>query len=84
MCLALRAICRLTTGENSPDNPEMADIYDFVIKKLRDDERSLVELEKACGVPSTTIRDIKSGKVSPRIDTLRKIAGLYTAQGAAA
>lgn len=61
----------------------MADIYDFVIEKLRDDDRSLVELEKACGVPSTTIRDIKSGKVSPRIDTLRKIASLYMPQVAA-
>lgn len=55
----------------------MADIYDFVIEKLRADERSLMELQEACGVPSTTIRDIKSGSVSPRIDTLRKIARLY-------
>jgi len=61
----------------------MADIYDFVIARLRDDERSLVELGKACGVPSTTIRDIKSGSVSPRIDTLRKIASLYMPQVAA-
>lgn len=55
----------------------MADIYDFVLDRLRKDDRSNAQLEQACGVPGTTIRDIKAKRVFPRIDTLRKIAKLY-------
>lgn len=61
----------------------MVDIFDSVLKSLDGDQRSLAELERLSGVPSETIRDIKARKVSPRIDTIRKIAALYRSAAAA-
>ena len=61
----------------------MHDPYDAVIRRLKDDERSNNDLEKECGVPAETIRDIRSGHIkNPRLGTLRKIAGLYQREAA--
>lgn len=61
----------------------MRDPYDRVIERLKQDHRSLNELEQECGVPAETLRDIKSGHIkSPRLDTLRKIAALYEQRAA--
>lgn len=59
------------------------DIYEEALKKLRADTRTLNELEKAIGLPAETIRDIKNRIVlSPRYDTLKKIAAHYQRQAA--
>lgn len=61
----------------------MNDPYDLVIRRLKADDRSNNELQKACGVPAETLRDIRSGHIkSPRLDTLRKIAALYEREAA--
>lgn len=79
-----RAIWRLTIGDISPENLGMADPYDNILKKLKQDERSNTELAGACGVPAETLRDIKSGHIkSPRLSTLRAIASLYERADAA-
>lgn len=59
----------------------MVDIHEFVVSKLNAETRSLNELAKQTGVPSETLRDIRSRHVrSPRIDTLKKIAAHYMGQ----
>ena len=70
---------RLRLGDLSPIIVfSMSDIYELALKKLATDSRSLNELEREIGVPSETLRDIKSGHVgSPRFDTLKKIAQYY-------
>ena len=75
---------RLTAGDISPNlRFNMADIYELALKKLAADERSLNELEREIGVPSETLRDIKSGHVaSPRFDTLKRIAKFYQREAA--
>lgn len=61
----------------------MADIYELALKKLAQDERSLNEISRETGIPSETLRDIKSGHVkSPRYDTLRVLARHYQEQAA--
>lgn len=61
----------------------MADIYQTALDKLTRDQRSLNELEAETGIPSETLRDIKSGHVkSPRFDTLKKLAALYQREAA--
>jgi transcriptional regulator with XRE-family HTH domain len=61
----------------------MADIYDFVIARLKKEKRGFNELERECGVPAETIRNITRGRVkSPQIRTLRQLANLYTASTA--
>jgi transcriptional regulator with XRE-family HTH domain len=56
----------------------MSDPYEEVLNRLGKDERSLEQLERECGVPAETIRDIKSGKVKfPRLNTLRALAKCF-------
>lgn len=73
------------SGEISPRLGGMQDPYDAVIGRLKADDRSNNDLEKECGVPAETLRDIRSGHIkSPRLDTLRKIAALYQGEARAA
>lgn len=54
------------------------DIYIKAIRKLREDKRSLLQLERESGIPYETLRDIKNGiTTDPQISTLRRIAKFY-------
>jgi hypothetical protein len=54
------------------------DHYDRALKRLRDDERPLNELERQSGIPAETLRDMKNNPdISPRLNTLKKLVGLY-------
>ena len=56
----------------------MFDIHAFVVGKLNAETRSLKALKKIIGVPSETLRDIRTGHIkSPGIATLQKIAAHY-------
>ena len=56
----------------------MTNPYETAVKKLSSDKRSLNELERETGIPSETLRDIKSGHVkSPRFITVKKLAAFY-------
>ena len=54
------------------------DIYAKAVKKLREDKRTLLQLERDSGIPYETLRDIKNGiTTDPQISTLRRIAKFY-------
>ena len=61
----------------------MTDIYELALKKLAADKRSLNEISKETGIPSETLRDIKSGHIeSPRFVTMKKLAEHYSSKAA--
>lgn len=54
------------------------DFYEAALKRLKDDPRSLLELERQTGVPYETIRDIKYGRNKRfYFQTIKKIAAHY-------
>jgi hypothetical protein len=68
---------RLHRKRNSA-NVESMDLYDLALKKLKEDPRGYLELEREIGLPWTTLRDIKEGVTkSPRFATVKQIAAYY-------
>lgn len=71
------------TNWRLPANNGGVDIYEAALKKLRADQRPLLELEEVIGIPWTTLRDIKNRTTKePQYHTLKKLAKHYGPEAA--